>query len=137
MRAYSMGLRVRVREAAEAGDTTAELAERFAARPAWVRRLRQTGESEGRYPRPPGRGLGDVADSATRPRIRTATDSLSSFALAGWVSYAASRASAPARAARGQPAAVIRLRLPARAARGPEPHRPGPRRGGVTSRPPP
>jgi transposase len=41
MRAYSMDLRVRVLEAAEAGETTAELAERFAVSPAWVRRLRQ------------------------------------------------------------------------------------------------
>ena len=41
MRAYSMDLRVRVLEAAETGGTTAELADRFAVSPAWVRRLRQ------------------------------------------------------------------------------------------------
>ena len=48
MRPYSMDLRVRVLEAAAAGDGTAELAERFSVSPAWVRRLaqrrRQTGE---------------------------------------------------------------------------------------------
>ena len=56
MRAYSTDLRVRVLEAAEAGDTTAELADRFAVSPAWVRRLRQrhraTGEIGPRVPRP-------------------------------------------------------------------------------------
>jgi transposase len=41
MRAYSIDLRIRVLEAAEAGETTAELADRFAVSPAWVRRLRQ------------------------------------------------------------------------------------------------
>ena len=54
MRAYSMDLRTRVLEAAEAGETTAELADRFAVSPAWVRRLRQrhrqTGEVEPRRP---------------------------------------------------------------------------------------
>lgn len=57
MRAYSMDLRVRVLEAAEAGETTAELAERFAVSPAWVRRLRQrhraTGEVAPRRARDP------------------------------------------------------------------------------------
>ncbi len=57
MRAYSMDLRVRVLEAAEAGDTTAELAERFAVSPAWVRRLRQrhrdAGEVAPRKPKDP------------------------------------------------------------------------------------
>jgi transposase len=47
MRAYSMDLRVRVLEAAEAGETTAELAERFAVSPAWVRRLRQRHRATG------------------------------------------------------------------------------------------
>ena len=41
MRAYSIDLRVRVLEAAAAGDGTADLADRFAVSPAWVRRLRQ------------------------------------------------------------------------------------------------
>ncbi len=56
MRAYSMDLRVRVLEAAEAGETTAELADRFAVSTAWVRRLRQrhrdTGEVGPRVARP-------------------------------------------------------------------------------------
>jgi transposase len=59
MRAYSMDLRVRVLEAAEAGETTAELAERFAVSPAWVRRLKQR-----------HRGTGEVAPrKAKDPRI--------------------------------------------------------------------
>jgi transposase len=57
MRAYSMDPRVRVLEAAEAGDTTAELADRFAVSPAWVRRLRQrhrdAGEVAPRKPKDP------------------------------------------------------------------------------------
>ena len=57
MWAYSMDLRVRVLEAAEAGETTAELAERWAVSPAWVRRLRQrhreTGEVAPRKPKDP------------------------------------------------------------------------------------
>ncbi len=61
MRAYSMDLRVRVLEAAEAGDTTAELAGRFAVSPAWVRRLR-----------PRHRGAGEVAPrKAKDPRVPT------------------------------------------------------------------
>lgn len=56
MRPYSMDLRVRVPEAAAAGDDTAELADRFAVSPAWVRRLRQrhraTGEVGPRVARP-------------------------------------------------------------------------------------
>jgi transposase len=47
MRAYSTGLRVRVPEAAEAGETTAELAARFAVSTAWVRRLRQRHRASG------------------------------------------------------------------------------------------
>lgn len=64
MRAYSMDLRVRVLEAATAGETTAELADRFAVSPARVRRLRQrhrqTGEvaprtaADPRVPEPRG-----------------------------------------------------------------------------------
>ena len=57
MRAYSMDLRVRVLEAAAAGDGTAELADRFSVSPAWVRRLRQrhrkTGEVGPRVGPPP------------------------------------------------------------------------------------
>ena len=56
MRPYSMDLRVRVLEAAASGDGTAELADRFAVSPAWVRRLRQrhrqTGEVGPRVARP-------------------------------------------------------------------------------------
>lgn len=56
MRAYSVDLRVRVLEAAAAGDGTAELADRFSVSPAWVRRLRQrhrmTGEVGPRVARP-------------------------------------------------------------------------------------
>jgi transposase len=56
MRAYSVDLRVRVLEAAEGGETTADLADRFAVSPAWVRRLRQrhrqTGEVGPRVGRP-------------------------------------------------------------------------------------
>ena len=54
MRAYSLDLRVRVLEAADAGETTAELAERFAVSPAWVRRLKQRHRDHGEVgPRPP------------------------------------------------------------------------------------
>jgi transposase len=47
MRAYSMDLRVRVLDAAAAGETTAELADRFAVSPAWVRRLKQRHRASG------------------------------------------------------------------------------------------
>jgi transposase len=39
MAAISMDLRVRILEARQSGDETAEVAERFAVRPAFVRRL--------------------------------------------------------------------------------------------------
>jgi transposase len=56
MRPYSLDLRVRVLEAAAAGDGTAALADRFAVSPAWVCRLRQrhraTGEVGPRVARP-------------------------------------------------------------------------------------
>jgi transposase len=65
MAAISMGLRVRIFEARQAGQTTAEVAERFAVSPAFVRRLRQrhrqTGSlapsaaRRGPKPRPTGR----------------------------------------------------------------------------------
>ncbi len=59
MRAYSLDLRVRVLEAAEGGETTAELAERFAVSTAWVRRLRQR-----------HRATGEIAPrKATDPRV--------------------------------------------------------------------
>ena len=70
MRAYSMDLRVRVLEAAAAGDGTAELADRFAVSPAWVRRLRRrhrkTGEVGPRVGRPPRASK----LAAHHPRIR-------------------------------------------------------------------
>src|SRR5262245_14383451 len=47
MRAYSMDLRVRVPEAAKAGETTAELAERLSVGTAWVRRLNQRHRTSG------------------------------------------------------------------------------------------
>ncbi len=47
MRAYSMDLGVRVPEAAAGGETTAELADRFAVSPAWVRRLKQRHRASG------------------------------------------------------------------------------------------
>jgi len=54
MRAYSMDLRVRVLAAAEVGETTAERADRFAVRPAWVRRLRPRHRATGEVgPRSP------------------------------------------------------------------------------------
>ncbi len=47
MRAYSMDLRVRVLEAGEDGESTADLTERFSVSPAWVRRLRQRHRATG------------------------------------------------------------------------------------------
>jgi transposase len=41
MAAFSMDLRVRIREAREAGETTSAVAERFSVCPAFVRRLMQ------------------------------------------------------------------------------------------------
>ena len=70
MRAYSIDLRVRVLEAAAAGDGTAELADRFSVSPAWVRRLRQrhrqTGEVGPRVARP----TRAAKLAAHHPRIR-------------------------------------------------------------------
>jgi transposase len=66
MRAYSMDLRVRVLEAAAAGESTAELADRFAVSPAWVRRLRQR-----------HRATGEVAPRTARdPRVPKLRDHL-------------------------------------------------------------
>ena len=56
MHAYSMDLRLRVLAATDDGDTTADVADRFAVSPAWVRRLKQrrreTGETAPRARRP-------------------------------------------------------------------------------------
>jgi transposase len=70
MRAYSMDLRVRVLEAAEGGETTAELADRFAVSPAWVRRLRQRHRQTGAVaPRKPAdRRVPELREHL--PRIR-------------------------------------------------------------------
>ena len=67
MAAFSPDLRARVFDARQAGDTTAEVAERFAVSPAFVRRLlhrhRETGslapKSGPRGPRPKLAGRGD------------------------------------------------------------------------------
>ena len=55
MAAISMDLRVRVFDAREAGDTTAEVAERFAVSPAFVRRLVQRHRATGSLAPPGGR----------------------------------------------------------------------------------
>ena len=47
MAAISMDLRVRIRDAREAGETTAEVADRFAVSPAFVRRLMQRYRASG------------------------------------------------------------------------------------------
>ena len=70
----SMDLRVRIYDARQAGETTAEVADRFAVSPAFVRRLlqrhRRTGplapSSARRGPRP------RLADQADRPRAPAA-----------------------------------------------------------------
>jgi transposase len=70
MHAYSMDLRTRVLEAAEAGETTAELADRFAVSPAWVRRVRQRHRQTGEVaPRRPTRTRASKL-RAHLPRIR-------------------------------------------------------------------
>ena len=69
MATISMDLRVRISEAREAGDPTAEVAERFAVSPAFVRRLMQ------RY-----RQTGSLAPSATprgpKPLLAARADEL-------------------------------------------------------------
>ena len=57
MRAYSLDLRLRVHEARQAGESTAEVAERFGVSPAFVRRLQQRFRLTGCLaPRPHGGG---------------------------------------------------------------------------------
>ena len=69
MATISMDLRVRIFEAREAGETTAEVAERFAVSPAFVRRLVQR-----------HRTTGSLAPSANprgpRPRLAARADEL-------------------------------------------------------------
>jgi transposase len=70
MRAYSMDLRVRVLEAAEGGEATAELADRFAVSPAWVRRLRHRHRETGEVGPRVGRPTRTPKLVAHHPRIR-------------------------------------------------------------------
>jgi transposase len=70
MRAYSMDLRVRVLEAAAAGDGTAELADRFSVSPAWVRRLRQRHRQTGAVGPRVARPTRTPKLAAHHPRIR-------------------------------------------------------------------
>lgn len=55
MAAISMDLRVRIFEARQSGETTAEVAERFAVSPAFVRRLLQRHRQTGSLAPPGGR----------------------------------------------------------------------------------
>src|ERR1700735_4783991 len=57
MRPFSNDLRLRVHEACQAGDSTVEVAERFAVSTAFVRRLKQRFRQTGSLaPRPGGHG---------------------------------------------------------------------------------
>src|SRR4051794_30327291 len=57
MRAYGPDLRLRIHEACQAGESTAEVAERFSVSPAFVRRLEQRFRQTGSLaPLPGGRG---------------------------------------------------------------------------------
>jgi transposase len=69
MATISMDLRVRVFEAREAGETTAEVAERFAVSPAFVRRLMQRHRQTGSLA-PSG------APRGPKPRLATRADEL-------------------------------------------------------------
>jgi len=99
MRAYSADLRTRVLEAAEAGETTVELADRFAVSTAWVRRVRQRHRQTGEVaPRRPARTRAPKLRDHL-PRIRellTATPDLTlaelRYALALSTVWAAVRA---------------------------------------------
>src|SRR5262249_60167652 len=71
MATISMDLRVRIFEAREAGETTAEVAERFAVSPAFVRRLMQRHRATGSLapsanPRGPQPHLAARADELRR-----------------------------------------------------------------------
>lgn len=81
MKAFSLDLRTRVLDACDEGDSTTEVAERFAVSPAWVRRLKQRRRETGIItPKPrPGRrsllhGLDDqlLAAVAAQPDITLA-----------------------------------------------------------------
>jgi transposase len=75
MAAISMDLRVRIFEARQAGETTAEVADRFAVSPAFVRRLLQR-----------HRETGSLAPSAARrgprPRLAGEADRIRDLAAA-------------------------------------------------------
>src|SRR3954471_16853096 len=66
MRTFSDDLRLRIHEARQAGETTAEVAERFAVSPAFVRRLEQRFRLTGSPPPPPRPGR--LARPPPRPR---------------------------------------------------------------------
>jgi transposase len=74
MAAYSMDLRQRVVAACDDGfDTRAEIAERFAVSPAWIRRLLQRRRETGSIaPKPHGGGQPPAFDRAGAVRLRRA-----------------------------------------------------------------
>jgi transposase len=74
MAAYSMDLRERVAAASDEGaETRAELAERFAVSPSWIRRLLQRRRATGSLaPRPHGGGRAPAFDAAAARRLRAA-----------------------------------------------------------------
>src|SRR5215470_1852801 len=69
MATISMDLRVRIFEAREAGETTAEVAERFAVSPAFVRRLMQRHRATGSL-------APSVCPRGPKPRLATRADEL-------------------------------------------------------------
>src|SRR5262249_23509499 len=69
MATLSMDLRVRIFEAREAGETTAEVAERFAVSPAFVRRLVQRHRESGSL-------AASAAPRGPKPRLAARADEL-------------------------------------------------------------
>jgi transposase len=69
MATISLDLRVRIFEAREAGESTAEVAERFAVSPAFVRRLMQRHRETGSL-------LPSAAPRGPKPRLLTRADEL-------------------------------------------------------------
>ena len=69
MATISMDLRVRIFEAREAGETTAEVAERFAVSPAFVRRLMQRHRATGSL-------APSVCPRGPKPRLAARADEL-------------------------------------------------------------
>jgi transposase len=78
MHAYSADLRLRIHEARQAGESTAEVAERFGVSPAFVRRLQQRFRQTGSLaPLPGGRGPSRklaAYDAALRRAVRECPD---------------------------------------------------------------